>query len=99
MPLPFTGRGNQEKVSFERCKVAVVGAGPYGLSVAAHLDRARALGDLRVFGEPMSFWRQNMPTGMWLRSPWSGSNLSDPHDGDLSDRAIHVLTTLTPAVR
>jgi FAD-dependent urate hydroxylase len=26
----------------------------------------------------MSFWRQNMPAGMWLRSPWSASNLSDP---------------------
>jgi flavin-dependent dehydrogenase len=27
------------------------------------------------------------------------ANLSDPRDGDLSDRAIHVLTTLTPAVK
>ncbi len=27
------------------------------------------------------------------------ANLSDPHDGDLSDRAIHLLTRLTPAVR
>ncbi len=27
------------------------------------------------------------------------ANLSDPHDGDLSDRVIHVLTALTPAVR
>jgi flavin-dependent dehydrogenase len=27
------------------------------------------------------------------------ANLHDPHDGDLSDRVIHVLTTLTPAVR
>src|SRR5664279_1182787 len=27
------------------------------------------------------------------------ANLSDPHDGDLSDRAIQVLTRLTPAVR
>ena len=26
------------------------------------------------------------------------ANLSDPHDGDLSDRVIHVLTKLTPAV-
>jgi geranylgeranyl reductase family protein len=27
------------------------------------------------------------------------ANLSDPHDGDLSDRVINVLTRLTPAVR
>jgi geranylgeranyl reductase family protein len=27
------------------------------------------------------------------------ANLSDPHDGDLSDRAISVLTKLTPALR
>jgi hypothetical protein len=27
------------------------------------------------------------------------ANLTDPHDGDLSDRAIGVLTKLTPAVK
>ena len=27
------------------------------------------------------------------------ANLTDPHDGDLSDRVITVLTRLTPAVR
>jgi cation diffusion facilitator CzcD-associated flavoprotein CzcO len=63
----------------ERYEVAIVGAGPYGLSVAAHLGASPVHPRLRVFGEPMSFWRQNMPRGMWLRSPWSGSNLSDPN--------------------
>lgn len=53
----------------------VVGAGPYGLSAAAHLN-ARGL-NVRAFGEPMSFWEQNMPEGMCLRSPWEASNLSD----------------------
>ena len=53
----------------------VVGAGPYGLSAAAHLN-ARGL-NIRAFGEPMSFWEQNMPEGMCLRSPWEASNLSD----------------------
>jgi 2-polyprenyl-6-methoxyphenol hydroxylase-like FAD-dependent oxidoreductase len=34
--------------------VAVIGAGPYGLSSAASL---RAAGiEIRVFGEPMAFW-------------------------------------------
>jgi FAD-dependent urate hydroxylase len=36
-----------------------------------------------VFGEPMSFWRHNMPQGMKLRSPWGATHISDPH-GDLS---------------
>ena len=50
------------------CEVAVIGAGPYGLAVAAHL-RSAAIGT-RVFGRPMSFWREHMPKGMRLRSPW-----------------------------
>ena len=47
--------------------VAVIGAGPYGLSVAAHL-REQSL-KVIVFGRPMSFWDRNMPVGMLLRSP------------------------------
>ena len=50
------------------CDVAIVGAGPYALSAAAHLRAIKGL-DVRVFGEPMSFWRQ-MPIGMCLRSNW-----------------------------
>src|SRR5438046_3407775 len=59
------------------CDVAIVGAGPYGLSAAAHLRAANGL-DVRVFGEPMSFWERHMPKGMLLRSPLEGSHLSDP---------------------
>src|SRR5215831_6101669 len=57
-------------------EVAVIGAGPYGLSAAAHL-RASGI-NVRVFGEPMSFWGNNMPEGMLLRSPRVASNISDP---------------------
>jgi FAD-dependent urate hydroxylase len=60
------------------CDVAVVGAGPYGLSAAAHLGAADGL-DIRVFGEPMSFWERHMPKGMLLRSPLAGTHISDPH--------------------
>jgi cation diffusion facilitator CzcD-associated flavoprotein CzcO len=49
---------------------------PYGLSAAAHL-KARRIG-VRVFGQPMKFWAENMPEGMLLRSPREASNLSDP---------------------
>jgi cation diffusion facilitator CzcD-associated flavoprotein CzcO len=55
--------------------VAIIGAGPYGLSLAAHL-RSRDI-DAPVFGEPMGAWKNNMPAGMLLKSyPWA-SNLSD----------------------
>ncbi|CDX43239.1 FAD-dependent pyridine nucleotide-disulphide oxidoreductase [Mesorhizobium sp. SOD10] len=56
--------------------VAVIGAGPYGLSLAAHL-RARGV-EHRIFGEPMGSWKRSMPPGMLLKSyPWATS-LSDP---------------------
>lgn len=56
--------------------VAIVGAGPYGLSLAAHLS---ALGvDVRVFGTPMHFWRTGMPQGMMLKSEGFASSLYDP---------------------
>jgi FAD-dependent urate hydroxylase len=63
------------------CEVAVIGAGPYGLSVAAHLKRAGIA--VHVFGAPMGFWRHNMPEGMLIRSPWRATHLSDP-DGAFS---------------
>lgn len=57
-------------------EIAVVGAGPYGLSVAAHLRRhGRAF---RIFGTPMESWRASMPAGMFLKSDGSASSLSDP---------------------
>jgi cation diffusion facilitator CzcD-associated flavoprotein CzcO len=60
--------------------VAVIGAGPYGLSIAAHLG-ARGI-DYRVFGEPMQMWQQHMPPGMMLKSDGKSSDLSHP-DGAL----------------
>ncbi len=58
------------------CQIAIVGAGPYGLSAAAHLH---ALGmEPIVFGEPMNFWANGMPAGMLLRSPREASTISDP---------------------
>jgi FAD-dependent urate hydroxylase len=55
--------------------VAVVGAGPYGLSIAAQL---RASGvEFRIFGTPMQQWREHMPRGMFLKSEGFASNLFD----------------------
>lgn len=60
-------------------EVAIIGAGPYGLSLAAHLRVARV--DHRIFGRPMDAWRSHMPEGMLLKSDGFASNLYDP-DGD-----------------
>ncbi|KUF19328.1 FAD-dependent oxidoreductase [Streptomyces silvensis] len=59
--------------------VAVIGAGPYGLSTAAHL-RGRGL-HVRIFGSPMASWVENMPAGMLLKSPPAASVLSAPEAG------------------
>lgn len=58
------------------CDVAVIGAGPYGLSAGVHL-KAKGI-TACVFGEPMEFWASKMPEGMLLRSPRVASSLSDP---------------------
>jgi thioredoxin reductase len=56
--------------------VAIVGAGPYGVSIAAHLQAAGV--DFRIFGRPMHLWQSQMPKGMFLKSDGCASSLSDP---------------------
>jgi cation diffusion facilitator CzcD-associated flavoprotein CzcO len=55
--------------------VVIVGAGPYGLSIAAHLASSGVR--FRIFGHPMSVWRNHMPRGMRLKSEGFASSLSD----------------------
>lgn len=62
-----------------RCDVAILGAGPYGLSAAAHLRTVKGL-DVHSFGEAMSFWQQKMPVGMLLRSGWVASHIASPNE-------------------
>src|SRR6266446_9864089 len=57
-------------------RVVVLGAGPYGLSAAAHLKGKGV--EVRIFGQPMAFWADKMPAGMLLRSPRVASNISAP---------------------
>src|SRR5690242_5427406 len=59
-------------------QVAIIGAGPYGLSIAAHL-RAHGV-PYRIFGTPVDTWRRHMPAGMMLKSDGFASSLSDPSD-------------------
>jgi cation diffusion facilitator CzcD-associated flavoprotein CzcO len=44
----------------------VVGAGPYGVAIAAHAIEMGV--DTVVVGHPMGFWTDHMPEGMFLRS-------------------------------
>lgn len=55
---------------------AIVGAGPYGLSVAAHLKHSGV--PFRIFGRPMDSWVAHMPKGMCLKSDGFASNIYDP---------------------
>ena len=59
------------------CDIAIIGAGPYGISASAHLRTIKGL-DVHTFGEPMVFWQRNMPKGMLLRSGWEASHIADP---------------------
>src|SRR5262245_37297301 len=56
--------------------VAIIGAGPYGLSAAAHLRAAGV--EAKIFGHAMGFWERHMPAGMLLRSSWDACHISDP---------------------
>ena len=78
------------------CDVVVIGAGPYGLSAAAHLK----VSGLRVcvFGEPMEFWDTKMPEGMLLRSPRVASTISDPRS-DYTLEAYEAASGTQPAAR
>lgn len=58
------------------CDVAIIGTGPHGLSLAAHL-KARGI-DFRIFGRPMGTWAEHMPKTMMLKSDGFASNLSAP---------------------
>jgi cation diffusion facilitator CzcD-associated flavoprotein CzcO len=71
----------------EHCEVAIIGAGPYGLSAAAHLRAAGV--ETRSFGAPMEFWSTHMPGDAasfilgcesFVRSEWTAA------PGGLSDR-------------
>jgi cation diffusion facilitator CzcD-associated flavoprotein CzcO len=61
--------------------VAIVGAGPYGLSIAAHLAAAGV--DFRIFGTPMQFWWDISKAGAhrYLKSFCFGTSLSSPYPG------------------
>ena len=101
--LAGPGRAHQPQVTYHRggtimtdaVDVAIVGAGPYGLSVAAHLRGAGV--SYRQFGLPMHLWRDAMPRGMFLKSQGFASNLSDPERSHTLEAFCRRPATPTPA--
>lgn len=78
---------------------AIIGAGPYGLSVASHF-RNRGI-PFRIFGRPMDSWLKHMPKGMCLKSDGFASNIYDPEanltlERFCADRKIEYSDTLIP---
>ncbi|HTW41574.1 MAG TPA: FAD-dependent oxidoreductase [Solirubrobacteraceae bacterium] len=76
--MEMTGRSTLQTATApagDDLEVAVIGAGPHGLSAATHLRRAGV--KAHVFGAPMSFWKL-MPEGMMLRSNMSATNMIEP---------------------
>jgi FAD-dependent urate hydroxylase len=65
----------------KKVSVAIIGAGPYGLSLAAHLA-ARKI-EHRIFGRPMRFWSTIAEAGgeRYLKSYCFGTNVSAPTPG------------------
>ena len=59
-----------------RLPAVVIGAGPNGLAVAAHLRDAGI--QTLSFGEPLESWYAHMPAGMLLRSRRRSSHIADP---------------------
>jgi FAD-dependent urate hydroxylase len=57
----------------------IIGAGPYGLSLAAHLNAAGV--PHQILGQPMQAWKDFMPPGMLMRSEAFASDLYAPQRG------------------
>jgi cation diffusion facilitator CzcD-associated flavoprotein CzcO len=62
--------------SVPQTRVCIIGAGPYGLAIAAHLRHVGV--DFRIFGSPMRRWLTQMPKAMLLKSEGCASGLPDP---------------------
>src|ERR1700678_1788716 len=70
----YTSRQGLKRVM--NVDTVIIGAGPYGLSIAAHLSKSSLA--FRIFGTPMQSWRSHMPKGMLLKSEGFATSLYDP---------------------
>ena len=82
-PVRALQAARRNKLSFNRShpmsisNTVIIGAGPYGLSIAAHLKAAGI--PCHLYGTPLESWRKFMPQGMVLKSERFASNLWDPN--------------------
>jgi hypothetical protein len=60
-------------------EVLIIGAGPFGLSISAHLRSSGV--DHLTLGTPMDSWRIYSPSGMFLKSEPYGSDFASPVGG------------------
>jgi cation diffusion facilitator CzcD-associated flavoprotein CzcO len=68
--------------------VAIIGAGPYGLSLAASLANTGV--DLCVFGQPMAFWKKiaHAAPERYLKSYCFGTDIPVPQSVGFSDWSL-----------
>jgi thioredoxin reductase len=66
----------EERSHQSMLEIAIIGAGPYGLSIAAHFRQSGI--PFRIFGRLMDSWLAHMPKGMMLKSEGFASNIYDP---------------------
>jgi thioredoxin reductase len=59
--------------------IVIIGSGPYGLSLAAHLASLKV--EHRIFGPCMETWEKHMPPNMLLKSEGFASDLYAPGAG------------------
>jgi cation diffusion facilitator CzcD-associated flavoprotein CzcO len=78
MAISFDAQRMQDRLSSKYYDTVIVGAGPYGLAIAAHMQQLGL--HIAIFGKPLNLWREHMPKGMLLRSYWWATNISDPHN-------------------
>jgi FAD-dependent urate hydroxylase len=78
--------------------VLVIGAGPFGLSISAHLRHQGV--EHTIVGRPMDTWRSHMPLGLFLKSEPYGSQISTATRGyDIASYAkLHGLDDYTDRV-
>ena len=89
-------RDETEQTMEQLCEVAIIGAGPYGISLAAQLG-TRGI-DYRIFGKPMDTWSAHMPKNMTLKSEGFASSLSAPHGTPRSRPSAPARTSLTAII-
>jgi cation diffusion facilitator CzcD-associated flavoprotein CzcO len=58
--------------------VTIIGAGPYGISLAAHAADHKL--SYKLLGYPMDFWKNQIPQEMFIRTPHEFISFSDASD-------------------